>query len=136
MVEFVSDGIALRLGEAVHACAFREILPDEAVGVFIRASLPGVVRSCEEEGDAVGLLDFFVAMELAAVVGCDGLEACWALLHELPKALIGGADCPTGQSSDHDIAGLAIHNGEDASTARSHDGIDLPMADPGAILGA
>ncbi len=46
-VELGGDAIAVVLGEVRHALAFREVLADQAVGVFVGPAFPGMVRRRE-----------------------------------------------------------------------------------------
>ena len=42
-VETVGDLVAVSLGEVGHRHALRQVLANEAVGIFVRAPLPGMV---------------------------------------------------------------------------------------------
>jgi hypothetical protein len=57
-----------------HRRALRDVLANQAVGVLVRATFPGVVGVGKVEGGAGGLLDVAVAVELGAIVDGDGLE--------------------------------------------------------------
>lgn len=44
VVEFFGDGIALVLRQLAHAGVLWDVLSNQSVGIFARASFPGVVR--------------------------------------------------------------------------------------------
>ena len=54
--------------------SFGEVLSDEAIGVFVGATFPGVVRGGEVEGGAELFFDVFVAVEFGTVVRGDGMD--------------------------------------------------------------
>ena len=54
--------------------AFWEVLADEAVGVFVQAPLPGMIRLGEVDVSGKLGCDLSVASELLAVVISDGLD--------------------------------------------------------------
>jgi len=51
-IEGLGDGRALELGERGEVGAFRKVLADEAVGVFVGATFPSVVRVGEVDWGA------------------------------------------------------------------------------------
>ena len=51
-----------------------EVLSDEAVGIFVGASLPGRIRVGKEEVGIKAVGDSLVTRELDAVVGSDGKD--------------------------------------------------------------
>lgn len=83
VVQDAGDVVALRLSKVLHRASLRQILPNETVRVLVRAALPGVVGRGEVERHAGRPFDFFVAMELCAVVDGDGLEQTALLADEL-----------------------------------------------------
>ena len=50
------------------------VLTDESVGVLVGSTLPGMVRSGEEESHACSPGNAFVLCELQAIVSSDGLH--------------------------------------------------------------
>ena len=68
VVEFVGDGVEVRFGDGGEVGALGEVLPEEAVGVFVRAALPGGVRVAEEDVDAGVEADLFSVAHLGALV--------------------------------------------------------------------
>lgn len=73
-VQFVSNEVAIGLSDTFHGVSFLQILPDQAIGVFVRSSLPGVVGGGEVAGDRVARFDAGVVVELCSVVEGDGFE--------------------------------------------------------------
>jgi hypothetical protein len=73
-IEAASDGVALRLRQRSQRGALRQVLTNQAIGVFVGAALPGVIRSREVELQPRLLFNLFVAVKLGSVVRRDGLE--------------------------------------------------------------
>ncbi len=65
------DGVAVLLREVLHALAFREVLADQPVGVFVASPFPRMVRCGKVEARARALFDGGVVMELGTVVSRD-----------------------------------------------------------------
>ena len=103
------------MGKAGEAGSLGGVLANEAVGVLIGAALPGVVRGREEEGDAGGGLDAFVAMELGAVVDGDGAGGSRGGVDEANGRSVGGFDGAGLELADPSEAGPAIDEGEEYS---------------------
>ena len=74
IVEPAGDLVALSLGERRHRGVLLNVLSYKAIGVFVGAALPGVIRSGEVDGDPGDLLDLPVAVKLGSVVSGDGFE--------------------------------------------------------------
>ena len=85
-VDLVSDGVAMVLVDPVHVVTFGEILADESVGVFVGASLPGVVGGCEVAGYKLRLFDLLVVVELGAIVEGDCAELVVVLFDSLNRS--------------------------------------------------
>ncbi len=64
VVELCRNAIAVVLRQVFHALALGQVLPDQAVGVFVGAAFPGMVRRGEVEAGLGRMLDHRVAMEL------------------------------------------------------------------------
>lgn len=65
--------------------AFRQIPPDQSVGVFVRSPLPRVVGVGEVELHAGLFLQIPVGVKLAAIVSGDRREAFGVLRHQHPE---------------------------------------------------
>ena len=74
VVEDARDFVTTLLGEVFHRRSLRQVLPNEAISVFVGASFPGVIWSGEVDRHSGALLEVLVAVELCSVVGGDGLE--------------------------------------------------------------
>ena len=70
-----------------HAGFFRQVLADKAVGVFISAPFPRMVRSSKETFDRSLSLYFLVAVELSPVVKGNGNKLTFVLLDGLDASL-------------------------------------------------
>lgn len=129
------DSITLGLSQIIQAHPFWEILPDQSISVFIASPLPRMMWGSKVELEAMSLLHLFVSMELTAVVSSDGSEPFRMPFNELAQASIGLLHGPGRQLANHHITRLAIHQREDACSILSHDRVDLPVADSGAVGG-
>lgn len=72
MIEGGGDLVTAFLGEAGEGGALREVLADQAVGVLVCASLPGMMRGSEVDLGAKVPLEALVAMELCPIIRGDG----------------------------------------------------------------
>ncbi len=129
-IEFVGDDIAVVLSERGHAGALGQVLADEAVGVFVGATFPGVMGRGEIELQTDGVLDCGIAMELGAVVGGDGAEVLGVALGQANGAVVELLCGARLELADQDVTGFALDQADDAVlVAVAHDGVDLPMAE-------
>ena len=117
VVEGIGDGVALELGERGEVRAFRKVLADEAVGVFVGAAFPGVVGSGEVDWDAQLSFDGFVGVEFSAVIGGDGFEPVFVWGEEFDGPFGGVFSGGARQFSDSNLAAEAIDDGDDARFA-------------------
>ena len=72
VVKTVVDELNITVGEGGKISFFREVLTDEAVGIFVSASLPGGIGIGKEEVGVETVGDCLVTTELKAVVRGDG----------------------------------------------------------------
>jgi len=128
VIEDVGDGGALVLGEGREVGAFREVLADEAVGIFVRAAFPGVVGSGEVDGDLESSCDGFIGMKLGAVIGSDGFDEGFVFSEKFDRALGGMCRGSVRQLSDPNLAAEAVDDGDDAGFSGTADCIDFPVA--------
>jgi hypothetical protein len=70
-VELTSNAVAVSLADMPEARALREVLPDQAGGVFVGAAFPRGVRRSKVEVHPVQRFNTGVVMELGAVVQRD-----------------------------------------------------------------
>jgi len=96
-----------------------------------------VVWCGEVEACTGVLLEFFVSMELGAVVGRDGEDRTRFPLNEFGDASIELCGGSGGELADDGESGLTLDQGDDAvGITATHDGIDLPVPEARAVLGA
>lgn len=88
-VELLRNRIAAGLGQIVHTTAFRQILPDQSVGVFVSPPLPRMIGVCEVEADIAAIFEIAVSMEFATVVRRDRFEAIRVFRDKMPEPFIG-----------------------------------------------
>jgi hypothetical protein len=55
-----------------QVCAFREVLPEQAVGVLVRTSLPGTGRVAEVDGDEYAPGEILMAGHFGALIPRQG----------------------------------------------------------------
>lgn len=129
-VKFARDGVAQVLAKAGHALTFRQVLPNQAVGVFVAAALPRVVRGGEVKDGAGMLLDLLVIVELRAIITGDGRKRPGVLIDKMDDAAVERGRGAVRQLADQNEAGLSFDERDDAVfAARPHHGVDLPVAD-------
>ena len=122
------------LGESLHADSLGQVLPDQAVGIFVGAALPGVMGSGEVKPQSDGALDRGVAVELGAVIGGDGVEPVGVALGQADRPVVELLRGAGPELADEEVAALALHQAHDAVLiAGPHDGIDLPVPDAPAV---
>ena len=90
VVQAERDLSATSLREVLHGGALEDVLTNEAVGVFVRATLPGVVGGGEVERGVRGSFDLAVAVKLCPVIDGDGLEQVPVSADELNDAAVRG----------------------------------------------
>lgn len=129
MIKFSSNPVAVGLGKLPEARAFGKILSNKSVGIFVGASLPGMVGRGEVAPHASYFLNVFVTMELGAVVERDGSKVSVESLDGTQHGFVSLLDVPCDELLDNGEAGDPFDEGEDAVTLVSaDDGITLPMA--------
>src|SRR6266851_6926967 len=111
--------------------AFEEVLAEEAVGVLVGASLPGLGGVTEVDLETNGDLDLGVVAHLHALVPGERLP-------EEPGQLLGGCDhrlldleggVAIGQMEEHHKARRALDQGADGGLARLSDNqVALPVS--------
>jgi hypothetical protein len=125
------------LCEVAHGFALGEILTDQAIGIFVEATLPGMVRCSEVEVGAGGLFDFAVLMELGAVVGGEGSDVAGLALDQGDDAFVQFVGCAGFEFADEGVFGFAFDHAEDAVVVVGADnGVDFPVAESGTVFGA
>jgi hypothetical protein len=133
-VELPSDVVLRDMG---HGLSLGQILPDEAIGVLVRATFPGVVRRGEEERNACGGVDVLVAMELRAVVSGDRADGQGSGGDEADRSAVELGDGPGLELCDEYEASRAFDEREDAvfvGDGTEH-GVCFPVADLAPVLG-
>ncbi len=136
VVELLSDARAEALGDASHASTLRYVLTNQSVRVLRCATHPGVVGGGEVESRYGCCFDRLVAVELGAVIGGDGVSGASSAFDQADGPAVGSLDGTGLELSDHDVAALAIDEGEDAvlvGDVTDH-GIGFEVADPASVL--
>ena len=133
VVELTGKRSALALSERGQIDTFREILPEEPIGVFIGAAFPGVMGSGEVDGGAEALLERFVHVELGTVIRRDGVDGMEFVAHDVGRALQGFLRPDTRELTDAHETAFAFDHGDRGRLAAAVDGVDLPIAEAGAL---
>ena len=127
-VEMVRDVTALSLGQAGHAGALGQVLPDEAVGVFVGPAFPGVIWRGEVERRSGPPFDGGVVVEFGPVVGSDRFEQVTPWADDAQRAGVHGCCGSVGQLADDHQSGLAFDQTKDSILASAaHHRVDVPM---------
>jgi hypothetical protein len=67
-VEFLRNAITLSLSQIFHARAFRYVLTNQPIGVFVCAPFPGVIWVCEKEFRSCRFFNFWILVKLGSVI--------------------------------------------------------------------
>lgn len=134
VVDSVEHGLDLLVADAGEVGALGEVLPDQPVGVLVAAALPGMVRQGEVAYRAAGPFDLPEIGELHAAV--QGHGPAFRMPGKRPDLHVG--DVPLGVrggASSREQAAFTVHERDQArARAPAHDGVALPVAEPGALL--
>ena len=133
VVELGGDGGALALSEGGEVDTFAEVLPQEPIGVFIGAAFPGVVGSGEVDFGVKALLECFVHVKLSTVISSDGVDGMRFIAQDVDGALQGLLRTDARQLANAHESALAFDHGDSGRLAAAVDGVDLPVAEPGAL---
>ena len=110
VIETLFDCEAVGFSETGKRGAFGSVLADEAVGIFVGAAFPGMVRVGKVEGGTEALFDGFISVELDTVVGGDGVD--FEGTKQLDGALLGEFGGGLLDRADADQSGFALHHGD------------------------
>jgi len=111
IVQCVRDCVASVLCQPLHRRALRDVLPNEAVGVLVRASFPRRVRSRKVDRYARRSFDLVVSVELRTVVDGDRLEQPGMSLNQLNDAMVDGGGSTAPQFADQGCSGDTLDQG-------------------------
>lgn len=75
------------LSNAFHTSMFGDVLPNKTIGVFVRATFPGMIGSSEVAGNRESGLYLLIGMKFGTVVEGDGEEALPVLSDGLDTGL-------------------------------------------------
>lgn len=73
VIEFIHGLIDFLLGHCGQVPVFREVLPDEAIGIFVQSALPGGIRMRKVDAGIKVTGHTFVVGELPSIVIGDGM---------------------------------------------------------------
>ncbi len=137
VVQVADVGSQLCLGDLGQIRAFGQILAQQAVGVLVGASLPGVIGMGEVDGHGQLAFEFGRTRELPTVVQREAVPFISGPLAETPLKLSGDWRGGTSLDLSRDpVAAGAIHTGhEESLAALADDGIAFPIAQPPPFVG-
>src|SRR5215208_3426112 len=129
-VELLGDLVEALPAHPRETLSLREVLAKEAVGVLVRAPLPGAAGVAEVDLDARLDREAPVLSHLRALIPGEraaklGRQSDDALLERL--ADLDGAP-PLGQRDELAVAGLALDQGRDRTRPSAHQEVALPVA--------
>jgi hypothetical protein len=116
----VRNGTALSLGQARHAGAFGQVLPNQTVGIFVAPACPGMMRRREVEFRCGAPLNGFIVVKLRTVIGRDGLESAGMSLNERDRTLVERFFGSNRQVADQEKACLSFNQAQDAVLGSRH----------------
>ena len=130
-VEQVLHRLDLGIGHRPEICAFRKVLADQSIGVFVQPALPGVVGPGKIELGIKRLGQADVASEFLAIVRSDCVNQVSIRFQSAldPRSNIFGRlpvdPCQAGQLRD-----AVYHRGHCTALTCSDNRVRLPVADP------
>lgn len=130
MIEFRRNAGAVALCEVLNTHAFRHVLTDQSVGVFIGAAFRGVMGRGEIELRGQRGFELFVPVKFGAVVGRDGVHGSLLRTNQGAGPCIeSGAGSPR-EFADHRKPRFAIDQREQtgAALAVSQLRVSFPMS--------
>lgn len=135
LVEFAGDAVEILLAVHGQIGSFREVLPQQAIGVLVRAALPGAVGVTEIHLDVRGQAQLpVIGKFLAPVPGQRPAQLARQEPNLPDERSHDAAGVLVGNSGQKHISGAALHQRCDVAVPRTPDQIALPMAGNGAIL--
>ena len=127
--------------------AFRKVLPQQTVGVLVRAALPGAVRVAEVDRQPGVDAELCVLRHLRALVPCqgpaelrgqrddrsrDGVANGLGAMPGQRGAVLDPRAAPwssmRGERQQHRESGRAFHQGPDGGAAQSDDQVTFPVS--------
>ena len=132
VIELGGKNVALPLGERGQTGAFGQVLAQQAVGVLVRAALPGMVGQGEVDGRAQTPLQGLVHVELRSVVRGKRANAMSFMAQNGDRALQRLLGANPVDLADADQAALAFDDGDGGGLAAAVDRVDLPVPQAGA----
>src|SRR5215207_8092145 len=135
-VELRGDLVEALLADPGEARSLREVLAKQAVGVLVRAPLPGALGVAEvdldpgldREAPVLRHLRALIPGERAAKLGRQGCDARLERLADLDGA------APLGQRDELAVTGLALDQGRDRVRARPDQQVAFPVAGDRAVF--
>ena len=135
VVKCVSDSVASLLREAFHRYPLGQILPNEAVRVFVCASLPGVIRRSEVDRDSGSSFDLRVTVKLWAIIDGDRFEQRGMSLNQLDDTPVHESHLAAAQLADERHSGPPFDESNDAVLiGRADDHVHLPVPGLGSCV--
>src|ERR1700691_5816253 len=129
-IELILDLLDFGIGYYREVGAFWEVLSDEAVGVFVETTFPGVIGLGEIAVCLQRSGDFDMRGELLAVVVGDGFDAVSQRAQHAGAGLDDRGGGLVGQRHELGVFGLALDMRQDgAAVLGTDDGVTLPVAD-------
>lgn len=135
IVERARDHVAASLRHVLHRRPLRQVLANQPVGVFVRATLPGAVGVGEVDEHASSALDLFVTVKLRPVVDRDRFEQAGMGLDQFDHTCVERDYLPAAKLPDQCRSGHPFDQRDDAVliAGADHD-VHLPVTDLGTHL--
>jgi hypothetical protein len=135
LIEPQSDSVQVALRETREIWSFRKILPQQAIGVFVAATLPGTVWIAEIDlragGDGEALV---VSHLLAAIPGQRAAQLLRQFAQVFTERGYHGRRVLARDLKKHHKPRMALDQRDDVRVVRSGEKISFPMTWHGAVL--
>ena len=133
-VQPMRNGIELTLGVARQIRPLRQILPQEPIGVFVGATLPGTMRIGKEHADGESLCQALVLNHLLpSIIGQGSAQRGRHMLELAGKSLSGTQRIGLVEPSQEHQARGPLHKGPDCrAIGGPFDQVAFPVAGNGA----
>ena len=112
------------------------VLTQKSVGIFVGASLPGMIRMCEEDLQAKPAFEFGRTGELTPIVQCEAVAFRAGQSADSPPQALSNRLCGTAPELSCDqIAAGAVHAGQNIPFASfTHNRIAFPITESPAFF--
>ena len=115
--------------------SLREVLPQQAIGVFVRTTLPGTSRITEVHLDVGVQAEALVIRHfLAAIPGQRFIEFSWQLVGMLDQRVNDGLGVFALHPDQHDVTRMTFHQCCNLAVVAADEQVAFPVTRDGSIF--